>query len=239
MKPIVLVTGDRRAGVGHRPGPRVRPRRDEALVIVPYLDAVARAGGIPLVVPPGDWDADALLDVGHALLITGGGHDIDPARYGEARRAPLGRIEPLRTDLELALARAALRRDLPVLGICGGMQVLAVASGGRLFQDLPTEFGEAGARHVQDTDPATTCHGVVVDGIARQWLPRELLVNSTHHQAVADPGRMVACGYANDGLTEVIASPDHRFVLGVQWHPELLLDDAPYRALTAAAQVLH
>jgi putative glutamine amidotransferase len=238
VTPVVLVTADRRPGRERPPGRRVRPPRDETWVLMAYVDAVARAGGLPLLVPPGTWDADALLDAADGLLLTGGDHDIDPRHYGEEPTGPLGRIEPLRTGIELDLARAALRRGTPMLGICGGAQAMAVAAGGRLVQDLPTEMPHTGAAHVQDTDPATPCHRVRVEAPATAWLPRELFVNSTHHQAVRDPGSLVACGWADDGVIEVIAAPGAHFTVGVQWHPELLGQDALYEALCRASAAL-
>ncbi len=234
--PVVLVTADRRTPEGFHDGPRIRPKRAECWVLEAYVDAVRRCGGLPLLVPPGHWDADALLDSADALLITGGDHDIDPCHYGETVKAPLGRIEPLRTHIELALARAALLRHVPVLGICGGAQVLAVAGGGRLIQDLSVAMGEAGADHTQPSDPSGPHHDVRVISPVNRWLGDAVQVNSTHHQAVNDPGEFRACGWAADGLIEVIAHPTHPFAVGVQWHPELLGDDRLYQALLQAAK---
>lgn len=239
MPPTVLVTADRRIREGPGPGPRVRPLRPEVHLEESYVLSVRAAGGLPLLVPPGETEIEALLDRADAVLLTGGAFDIHPSHYGEAPSGRLDRIEPARTVLELALARAALDRDLPLLGVCGGMQAMAVAAGGALVQDLPKPDAAHPDRidHEQPTDPATPWHPVTVADPARRWLGSALRVNSTHHQAVRDPGpELVACGFAPDGTIEVIASPGHRFALGVQWHPELLGDLRPYRALLAAVR---
>lgn len=232
MRPIVLVTTDRRTPEP-RPNPRIRPPRPEVWIGEAYVDAIRRAGGAPLLVPPGDADLDALLAVAHAVVLTGGHFDIHPSHYGQAVIGRLDRVEPARTALELALARRCLADGVPILGVCGGHQALAVAAGGTLVQDLPKHPLD----HEQPTDPATPWHTVRVEGRAAAVLGTRVEVNSTHHQAVDDPGpALVACGWADDGAIEVIAAPDHPFALGVQWHPELLGDDRPYAALIAAGR---
>ena len=143
---------------------------------------------------------------------------------GGAQPAGVGALEGLKTLGELALARAALDRDIPLLGICGGMQAMAVAAGGTLIQDLPKPEATSPNRidHEQPHDPAKPAHVVRVDDPARRWLGERVSANSTHHQAVDVPGAgLVACGWSPDGVIEVIAAPELRFALGVQWHPEL------------------
>lgn len=236
MTPIVLVTTDRRDPGGHRPGPRVRPVRPEAWVGEAYVQAVREAGGLPLLVPPGPADVDLLLAHAHAVVLTGGHFDIHPRWYGEPVTARLDRVEEDRTALELSLAAACLERGVPILGVCGGMQAMAVAAGGRLVQDLgATADARPGALdHEQPTDPATAWHDVRVEAPADAWIGRLVAANSTHHQAVADAGSLVACGWSPDGVIEVIAGAG-AFALGVQWHPELLGDLRAYEALIRAA----
>jgi len=195
-----------------------------------YTETIRRAGGLPLIVPPGEDDVGVLLARAEAVVITGGAFDIHPRWYGAIPSGRLDRVDEGRTATEIALARGCLEQDVPVLGVCGGMQVLAVAAGGTLVQDLPAA-GDGHLAHEQPTDPATPWHRVRVSAPADRWLGAEVQANSTHHQAVADPGPLVACGWTDDGVIEVIASTTHRFVLGVQWHPELLGDLRPYRAL--------
>jgi len=234
--PIVLVTSDVRTPKGNKPGPRVRPKRPEVFVGQAYLRAVETAGGLPVVLPPGPIEPLAqLLATADAVVLTGGNVDVHPSLYGELPKGRLDRIEPSRTARELALAEHCLHEGIPVLGICGGMQVMAVGAGGRLIQDIQTENPNA-LQHEQPTDPATPWHEVHLQDPASRWLGTCLQVNSTHHQAVRDPGSMVACGWSSDGIVEAIADPSHPFALGLQWHPELLEQYDAYRALVEAAR---
>jgi len=235
MPPVILVTTDRRDGAPAGPGPRVRPQRAQVWISEAVVQSVRRAGGLPLLVPPGPTDPGALLDLADGVVITGGHFDIHPRHYGQGVAGRLDRVEDQRTDLELALARACLDRGVPVLGLCGGHQVLAVAAGGTLIQDLGTQLPHA-QEHEQPTDPATPWHPVDVTGPAVAWLGERIQVNSTHHQAVDDPGSLLVAGRAPDGVVEVIAGPGPAFVLGVQWHPELLEQDNPFRALVQAVR---
>lgn len=215
----------------------MRPRRPETYVVEAYVESVRRAGGIPLVLPAGEEDAAALLDRVDGVLLTGGHFDIHPSHYGGVVSGRLDRVDEGRTHAELALALACLDRDLPILGVCGGMQALVVAAGGTLIQDLPKPRpgDPEGIDHEQPHDPAKPAHVVTVTAPASQWLGESIPANSTHHQAVDRPGAgLVTCGWAPDGVVEVVASPTHRFVLGVQWHPELLGQLQPYQALLEA-----
>ena len=207
-----------------------------------YADAVLSAGGLPVPLPiqpsaTGEW-----LELCDALVVTGGDFDIPPELYGEARRPGCGQARPERTAFELDLLRQALQRDLPVLGVCGGMQLLAVAMGGTLHQDLATELDLAG--HQQPAPKDLPSHAVeVAPGtlLARLVGAGELAVNSTHHQAVREPGRgVVVSARAPDGIIEAIEVPARRFALGVQWHPEAVVrhqerHGAIYAGLIAAA----
>jgi putative glutamine amidotransferase len=188
-----------------------------------------------LILAPGDSEEErtGLLARVDAVVITGGHFDIHPQHYGTEVSSRLDATDAPRTEMELALARDCIRLEIPVLGVCGGMQVLAVASGGTLVQDILTEHPGA-LDHEQATDPAAPWHRVQLEATSRlAHMGKEIQVNSTHHQAVADPGEMVVTGRAPDGICEVIELPSHRFCVGVQWHPELL-DIAPYAALVEA-----
>jgi putative glutamine amidotransferase len=216
--PPVLVTLDRGDG--------------DVRVCRSYVDAVLAAGGAPVLVPPGEVERAAVLAAGVALVITGGAFDIHPHHYGQGVAARLDRVDEGRTELELALARAALAADLPVLGVCGGMQVLAVAAGGSLIQDLPAD-----PAHEQPTDPAEPWHDVALTGGLAAWLGPALRVNSTHHQAVDAPGEgFVVEGRSPDGVIEATRHPGHRFAVGVQWHPERQGDVRLYERLVRAAR---
>ena len=198
-----------------------------------------RDAAASLLEQAGDHLVDHLLHLAHGVLLTGGNVDIHPSVYGEKPTGRLDRIEPKRTDTEMALARKALELEIPILGVCGGMQVLAVADGGTLIQDIPPPSKDAPQMiaHEQPTDPCTPWHDVRISSPASHWLGDKLAVNSTHHQSVRNTGaQLTCCGWADDGVVEVIASTNPRhFVLGVQWHPERMGDMAPYNALKNAA----
>ena len=211
-----------------------------------YSDAVHRAGGLPIILPFIADHAPAMLDIVDGLILTGGA-DIDPARFGDTVLHPSTYdILPDRDEAELALTVGALERDIPVLGICRGVQVLNVAMGGTLYQDVPDQFrAELGHRqHEQGILADEPGHSVfVVAGslLERTYGEGPIAVNSFHHQAVnrIAPG-LVACGASEDGLIEALESPTHTFVIGVQWHPELMFARyerhlAPFSGLTAAA----
>ncbi len=198
-----------------------------------YLDGVAAAGGLPLVLPTGDavLAADAVASV-DGLVLTGGA-DVDPARYGAELHPETGGIDTARDAWELALLAAAENAGVPVLAICRGIQVLAVAHGGTLHQHLPDrtdlahDLEDRSFDEVQPLDvvPGSRLHGIVGVDV--------LPANTLHHQAVDDPGTgLVVSARAADGTVEAIEAPDAP-VLGVQWHPELLLDRPAHAALFA------
>jgi putative glutamine amidotransferase len=207
--------------------------RDVPAALVPqaYVRAVAASGGRAVVLPPDDVDADVLRVLDG--LILAGGADIGPERYGQPPD-PRTEARPDRDAGELTLLAGALAADLPVLGICRGMQLLAVAAGGALHQHLPEVVGHDAHRpapgvygaHPVRFAPGSLA-GAVMTGVDR--------VNSYHHQAVADPGRLVVTGWSDDGVIEAVEDPGRRFVLGVQWHPENDADPRPVGALVRAA----
>ena len=191
-----------------------------------------KAGGLPIVLPYADDPSvvQGYLDRVQGLVVTGGAFDIPPAHYGEEAREGLGPLKPLRTAFESALMRGALARQLPVLGICGGMQLLNVLLGGTLYQDVDAEV--PGVRsHQQTHDRCQPHHPVEVKDhtLLAEALGRgQLMVNSTHHQAVKALGReVVASASSPDGLVEAIEGPGPGFALGVQWHPEYLVQSVP------------
>jgi putative glutamine amidotransferase len=193
-----------------------------------YVRSVERAGGLPLVLCPGKpSDVPDFLDRLDALLLSGGS-DVDPALYGRPPHPKLGLVVRERDDFELALVREALRRDLPLLAICRGQQVLNVATGGTLVQDLPSEIGSM-EEHDARRERWHVAHEVrIAPGtLLRQVLGRDKVsVNSFHHQAVETLGRglVVSARAAGDEVIEGIEMPDRRFAIGVQWHPEAFWD---------------
>jgi putative glutamine amidotransferase len=189
-----------------------------------YLRSVEQAGGLPLVLAPGrPEDAPELLQRVDGLLLTGGG-DVDPALFGEERHRSVTSIVRERDDFEIALARKALERDLPLLAICRGQQVLNVAAGGTLVQDIPSQVA-GGIDHDPERERWETTHDVaIVPGTRlRSILGRDTVaVNSFHHQSVKDVGRglVVSARSPQDAVVEGLEAPDRRFAVAVQWHPE-------------------
>jgi putative glutamine amidotransferase len=196
-----------------------------------YVRAVEKAGGLPLVLAPGEpADARDLLDHVDGLMLTGGA-DVDPELYGEDRHEKTVRVIPGRDRFEIALCRGALSRDMPLLAICRGHQVLNVATGGTLFQDIPSQL-EGASDHDPDTDRWEPAHDVrVLPGTRlREILGRDhVAVNSFHHQAVNRLGQgLIASAYAaDDDVIEGIEVPGRRLAVGVQWHPEAFWDHEP------------
>ena len=207
-----------------------------------YCGAIRAAGGLAMLLPHEVARAGDYLDRLDGVVVTGGAFDIDPALFGAAERHPTVTTKDRRTSFELALTRGALERDLPVLGICGGQQLLNVALGGTLIQHIPDEVAAALA-HEQKTPRDQTSHPVaVVEGTRlHQIVGRaEIAVNSTHHQAVKTVGEnLVVDAVAPDGVIEGIEDPRRRFCIGVQWHPEYRItaaDSALFAAFIAACR---
>jgi putative glutamine amidotransferase len=201
-----------------------------------YCDAVVRAGGLPLVLPHEAALADAYLDGLDGLLVTGGAFDVDPALFGAASKHASVTTKDRRTEFEYAMVKGALARDLPILGICGGEQLLNVVLGGTLHQHIPDEIPGALA-HEQPNPRTEPGHSVaVVPGtlLHRTTARDTMQVNSAHHQAVKDVGPGVCVNArAPDGVIEGIELPGRRFCLGVEWHPEYLIDPGDERIFSA------
>ncbi len=201
-----------------------------------YADAVAAAGGLPLPLPHHADLAHAYLDAIDALVVTGGAFDVDPSLYGEADRHATVNLKAARTAAETALLTAALARDMPVLGICGGQQLLAVVLGGALIQHIPDALPNA-LNHEQKNPRHEPGHDVLLAERSRLHAivgtPR-MAVNSSHHQAVRNVGQgILVNAVAEDGVIEGIEDPRRRFCLGVQWHPEFLIDPGDARIFAA------
>lgn len=203
-----------------------------------YRRALEDHGARVLEICPANQDAS--VDDLDALVLSGGG-DVDPAQYREPVRAHLKNVDRNRDDLELRLARAALTRRVPVLGICRGAQILGVALGGRLVQDIGSEVSRA-LPHTADSDDDEAWHAVdiapesrlcAVLGVSR------LLVNSSHHQANGSLGPEVTrSAWSEDGVVEAIERNGDAFAVGVQWHPERMLDKHPGQRLLFEALVV-
>jgi putative glutamine amidotransferase len=225
MKPVIGVTPDFNAGDradmgGREPTYFLRAR---------YIRAIEELGGIPLILPlvAGTAARRRLLDRVDGLLLTGSGPDLSPRLYGERQRYRFPLVSARRADFELDLVRQARTRDLPLLGICGGMQTVNVACGGSLFQDIPSQVEHA-LDHRQKTKATQVAHPVAVapDSLLENVVGKTtIMVNSSHHQSVKMVApSLTASAVAPDGIVEAIESPAHRFLLAIQWHPEFLFE---------------
>ena len=228
MTPVVAVSAPRRTDAG----------RERVALNTAYVSALTRAGLVPLVVPPliDPADAGAVVDATRGLVLTGG-EDVDPARYGARPHPRLEETDHGRDALELELIRCARARHRPILAICRGIQILNVALGGTLYQDLnsehagPVDHQDKGGHHAIRVAPDSLLHHTL--GLATTT------VNSRHHQAVRDlaPG-LRATAWAEDGLVEAaeFATPDAAWMLAVQWHPEDLTELALFAGFAQAVR---
>ena len=226
MRPLIGISSYGRAG-----------QRQTFSLPCEYVDVVRLAGGVPLVLPAVEGEIPEALEVIDALILPGGG-DVDPAHYGGVRHDANYGISPERDGFELALARAALaRRDLPILCICRGMQLLNVALGGDLVSHIPDHYGEKVKHRHPELKPVVHPVRLAPDsGLASILGATELIVHSVHHQAVGRLGTgLRAVAWSPDGVVEAVESANHRFLIAVQWHPELgALGDERQRRLFEA-----
>ncbi|MEA4882688.1 MAG: gamma-glutamyl-gamma-aminobutyrate hydrolase family protein [Clostridia bacterium] len=224
MRPVCVVSADFEA-----------EPKERCMLGADYVKAIHRAGGLPLIAPPVLDCADPkeaamrTCEVAGGLVLTGGA-DLNPRLFGQSPHPSLGSISPVRDEFEIALASAALSIGLPILAICRGMQVLNVAAGGGLIQDIQSSCQGAHAHaisaprwhptHSVSVEPGSALSRILGEGVV--W------VNSFHHQAVQPvaPGFEVTA-WADDGIVEAIEKPGAHFVIGVQWHPESLVERHP------------
>jgi len=230
-KPIIGVTARQFEG---GPLPRIG-------TYAPYLEAVIAAGGAPLVLPligePEKWVSGVVAGLDGVLFT--GGEDVEPARYGEAPHERLGVVSPLRDGVELAVFEQARLVGLPIFGICRGLQLINVALGGTLYQDLPTELSSAKLHAQGATEWLDRSHTVLIEqasALARIATVQRVGTNSLHHQAIRDVGLglSVVGRCATDGTVEAIEGSGPGWLLAVQWHPEVLWDGVeggPHRAI--------
>jgi putative glutamine amidotransferase len=232
-KPLIGITADSESKINSRGAREERYFLKKALT-----DAVTLAGGLPVILPfaKSAKEARGLVDGLNGLLISGGDFDIDPKFYREKRIAKCGQANPPRTQSELLLLKAALTDGQPVLGICGGLQLINVFFGGALHQDVQTQIAGA-LHHSQKERHDKTSHKVSIT-------PESLLgkitgtaglgVNSTHHQSVKKPGKgLKVSATSPDGVVEAVEKKGG-FLLGVQWHPEFLVKDDRHLAIFKA-----
>ncbi|EAR10036.1 gamma-glutamyl-gamma-aminobutyrate hydrolase family protein [Reinekea blandensis] len=242
MRPIIGITLDQEPAGGYAHTPWYALREN-------YADAIHDAGAIALALPAHLDSVERYLSVCDGLLITGGGFDIDPALYGANNTHPSVQLKPQRTAFEMALVQGALRDDKPVLGICGGEQLIAVVLGASLIQDIPESHPQAlehsPSGSLQNPNGYQQAHSVqIMPGTRLHQICQadEFGVNSSHHQSVSTerfPETLKINAVAPDGVIEGIESCGHRFCLGVQWHPEfqrIEADQRLFQAFIAACQ---
>jgi len=189
-----------------------------------YSDAVSNAGGLPVMLPFDESAIDETLDLIDGLIVPGGDWDIDPTFYGQKIMSDTVIINHRRTAYDMKLMERALDRDMPVLGICYGMQLMNVLAGGSLIQDLPS-FRKTDINHEQPHPKNALWHDINIVKNTKLWEIAShaslVKVNSTHHQAIDMVGKnIMVSATATDGIIEAIESTVHKFAVGVEWHPE-------------------
>jgi gamma-glutamyl-gamma-aminobutyrate hydrolase PuuD len=208
---------------------------EAALVPLSYVRAVEHAGGRAVVLPPSEDGLEETLAAVDGLIFSGGG-DLDPALYGAEAHPETDSPRHVRDQAELALLQAALSRDMPVLAVCRGSQLLNVARGGDLVQHLPDELGHERHKH----EPGSfSDHGVRLDPTSKvgTMLGEHAPVKSHHHQGYGRVGEgLREAGWADDGTVEALEDPEKRFAVGVLWHPEEGEDFALFRGLVEEAR---
>lgn len=213
MKPIIGITAD-------------VENEDKTVLHHNYVKAIKEAGGLPIILPTGiEKDIEQLAHMIDGLLLSGGG-DIDPELFDEDPHPRLGNVTPYRDVFEIAIVKELLKLDKPILGICRGLQVLNVAFGGNVFQDMHTVSAKPLLQHNQQAPASHASHyiQVVEDSLLEKITKSDRLkVNSFHHQSAKYvPKSLKISATTNDGVIEAIESPTRKFILGVQWHPEAL-----------------
>jgi putative glutamine amidotransferase len=227
-RPLIgVTTSEVRPSENVRQTPQGDPPQVEMALGLKYLKAIEAAGGLPVVLPPLRGDAiEPMLEHLTGICLSGG-PDLGPETYGQERHPELGPTEDDIDRLELAIARIAWRRGLPLLAICRGAQALNVARGGTLVQHLP-DLDDDSVEHRQKQAGEETTHEIAIDAgslLARVMETRTVGVNSFHHQAVSSLGRgLRVVARSPDGVVEAIEAPGRGYVLGVQWHAECIAE---------------
>ena len=211
-KPLIGIGSDLSVSTG---------KRDRAFVYTTYVDSIRRAGAVPVVIPPQPENARDLIDNLDGIVLAGG-DDCDPSVYGEEKHPTVEPMDPRRQDADLTLAKIARDRGIPTLGICLGVQVMNIAAGGTLIQDIDSHL-DTEIEHVSEPEDRAR-HDVIIENntrLASILGTNEINVNSSHHQAINKIGDgLRVTAHAPDGIVEGLEDPRHPFYVGVQWHPE-------------------
>lgn len=208
-----------------------------------YAETVLKAGGVPLVIPYQYDTIELVLSIIDGLIIPGGDEDIDPCYYGQNFTSNRTTTNPARDQFEMLITKKVLEKNIPFLGICRGMQLLNIICGGTLIQDIPDYMPNSPINHEQPPPKDIATHQVIITPATLlahlAGNEQSYMVNSTHHQAVDTVGKgLKVSAIAPDGIIEAIESVNHKFVLGVEWHPEYLnsaLDFNIFKGLIEAA----
>jgi len=229
QKPIIAVTS--RTVYREIPGKPLVGIQPDFMVPQNHAECIIRAGGAPVFLPSivERNYCKTILSAVRGLFIMGG-DDMDPALFNEEPHPKLGLVDVQKGNFEFLLIRMTLDRDMPVLGVCGGHQMLNIAAGGTIYQDIYSQT-DSTIKHRQELTQSVPSHYVTIEQDSKLYeihKTMELRVNSTHHQAVRDIGEgFVVTARAKDGIIEAIEAPEKRFAIGVQWHPESLAADLP------------
>ena len=220
-KPIIGVTLDFEEPGGYSKFPWYALRKN-------YIDSVEKFGGIVMPLAHNLDIIDSYANMIDGLIITGGNYDISPKIYGKVPSMEFNeKID--RTNFEISMCQKSLKKNIPVLGICGGEQVLNVCLGGTLIEDIESNIRNA-IKHEQIEPRNQTSHSVLIQTNSKLYKlikQKKINVNSAHHQAVDKPGKNISiCGKAEDGVIEAIESKEYKWCLGVQWHPEFLITNS-------------
>jgi len=234
-KPLIGITLDEEERKTYSKYPWYAARKN-------YSDSLESSGGICVFLPSNLKAIDQYLNIIDGLLVTGGDFDIDPEIYGKKKKCPTLKTKENRTKFEFTITKKALKKNLPVLGICGGQQLINVVLGGTLIQHIPDVL-DSKINHEQANPRNEPSHFVhIKKGTMLNKLTKssQMFVNSAHHQAVDKLGKnLIASAFSDDGVIEAIESKTFNYCLGVQWHPEFLIDKKDieiFRSLIVSAK---
>ncbi len=224
-KPIIGITLDEEEKKTYSKFPWYAARKN-------YSESVERAGGICVFLPSNINAVNQYLKIIHGLVVTGGDFDIDPKIYGKKLNSPKVKIKSNRTDFEMRITNKALKKEIPILGICGGQQLINVVFGGTLIQHIPDSI-DSKINHEQINPRNEASHSVIIKKESKLYnivRSSKMYVNSAHHQAVDKLGKgLISSAFSEDGIIEGIESSYHNYCIGVQWHPEFLIDNNDIR----------
>ncbi len=193
-----------------------------------YAESIDKAGGISIFLPQNEKKIPNYLEIIDALIVTGGDFDIDPKFYGQKINSSKIKLKNKRTNFEYKITKKAIKRNLPILGICGGQQLLNVVLGGSLIQHIPDKI-KTRIEHEQKNSRDEPSHKVTIKkGTQLHKITKveSMFVNSAHHQAVDKLGKgLIVNSFTEDGIIEGFEHPDLNFCIGIQWHPEFLIDN--------------